>query len=67
MANIDTAIAIPTQRASSRLIRQDTFFDVAMSKNRPGRIVPIMAVQETVPPHTQAVSNSSLGQNRIHS
>jgi hypothetical protein len=66
MANIDTAIAILTQRASSRLIRQDTFFDATMSKKRPGRIVPIMAVQETVP-HTQAVSNSSLGQNRIHS
>jgi hypothetical protein len=66
MANIDTAIAIPTQRASSRLIRQDTFFDAAMKKKRPGRIVPIMAVQETVPP-TQAVSNSSLGQNRNYS
>lgn len=66
MANIDTAIAMPTQRVSSHLIRQDTFFDVTMSKKRQGRIVPIMAVHETVPP-TQAVINSSLGQNRINS
>jgi hypothetical protein len=34
MADVDTAISMPTQWASSRLIRQDTFFDVTMSKQR---------------------------------
>lgn len=66
MANTDTAIAMPTPRVSSRLSRQDTFFDVTMSKKRLDRIVPIMAVHEIVPP-TQAVSDSSLGRNTINS
>jgi hypothetical protein len=59
MADINTAIPMPAQRVSSQLIRQDTFFDVTMSKKRHDRIVPVMAVHETVPP-TQAVSDSSL-------
>lgn len=66
MADVDTAINIPIPRVSSRLIRQDTSFDVTMSKKRLDRVVPIMAVHEVVAP-IQAVSDSSLGQNRINS
>lgn len=48
MADMDTAIPVPTERTPRRFTRQDTFFDVTMSKKRVDRIVPIMAVHETV-------------------
>lgn len=41
-------IAVPTKRTSEPLTRQDTFLDVTMPKKRMDRIVPIMAVHETV-------------------
>jgi hypothetical protein len=63
MADVDSAIAGPTRRASSRLTRHDTFFDVTMSKKRLDRIVPIIAVHETLRP-SQDVSYSLLEQNR---
>lgn len=65
MADIKTAIAGPTQRASQRSTRQDTFFDVTMSKKRLIRIVPIMAVHETAPP-AKDVSGSILEQHRTN-
>lgn len=66
MADIKSAIAGPTQRVSQRFTRQDTFFDVTMSKKRMDRIVPIMAVHETVPP-AQDVGRSILEQDRSNS
>ena len=56
---MDTAIAVPTKRVSKTLIRQDTFFDVTMSKKRLSRVVPVMAVSETVPPANDVGDNIS--------
>ena len=60
MAGMDTAIAVPTKRVSKTLIRQDTFFNVTTSEKRLDRIVPIIAVYETVLP-TQEVGDSISG------
>lgn len=57
MAGMDTAIAVPTNRVSKTLIRQDTFFNVTTSEKRLDRIVPIIAVYETALP-TQEVGDS---------
>ena len=66
MADMNTAITVPTKRASKPLTRQDTFLDVTMPKKRMDRIVPIMAVHETVPP-AQDVGHSILEQDRSNS
>lgn len=66
MAGRETAIVVPDKRASLRLTRQDKFLDVTMSKKRPNRIVPIIAVHETLPP-TQDVGDSILEEKRSSS
>ena len=57
IADMDTAIPVPTERMPRRFTRQDIFFDVTMSKKRLDRIVPIIAVYETALP-TQEVGDS---------
>ena len=66
MTDMNTTVAISTEQMSRRLTREDTFFDVAMSKKRLDRIVPIMAVHETVPP-AKDVRSSFLKQRRSSS
>lgn len=62
MADVDTAIAMPARRGSTRLTRQGIFFDVTMSKKRLDRVVPIIAIHETAPP-AQDVGDSSLARD----
>jgi hypothetical protein len=66
MAGMGTAIVVPAKKVPLRLTRQDTFLDVTMAKKRPNRIVPIIAVHETLPP-TQDVGDSILEEKRSSS
>jgi hypothetical protein len=66
MADMNTAITVPTKRASKPLTRQDTFLDVTMPKKRMDRIVPIMAVHETVSA-SQEVGGSIIERHRSNS